>query len=133
MGTSRPKWAASNADLDRAADIALRAAEVLRELAHGAEMLGTALIEVRRYRKALAEETAPLDWTRFVEELRIEDPALASALDGARPARFALGDLSLCCENGTDYVMCSLKSEQLQKKLAERYGCEFKLKIRQQA
>lgn len=132
MGTNRPKWAASNADLDMAADMALRAAEVLRELSHGAEMLGTALQEVKRYRKALAEETAPLDWSRFVEEVRADDPVLAAALDGARPARFALGDVSLCVQNGRDFVMCNLKQDILTERLQNRYGCAFKVSIRQQ-
>lgn len=132
MSINKPKWAATNSEIEAAIGVAMRAAEMFREMAKAAELLGVSLDEVKRYRKALADETAPLDWSRFVEEVRQEDSALAAALDGARPARFALGDVSLCVEKGIDYAMLSIKRETLTERLQNRYGCSFKVRIRQQ-
>lgn len=132
MGINRPRWTASNAEIIAAAEQVLRAADILKHLASACELLATSLDEVQRYRKAMAAETAPLDWGRFVEEVRDRDPHLAAALDGARPARFALGDCSLCVEDGRNFVMLNLKKDYLTETLSNRYGTKFRLSIRQQ-
>jgi len=132
MGVNRPRWAASNAELDQAAAMVLQAAGVLQQLTRACEMLATALDEVKRYRRAMAAETAPLDWSRFVEEVRQKDLTLAEALDVARPARFALGELSLCVQEGRAFALCSLKREVLTEMLQNRYDCPWKVRVRQQ-
>ena len=132
MGINRPRWTASNQELDRAADMAAKASDMLEQLAKAAEMLSVSLLEVKRYRRAIAAETAPLDWSRFVEEVRQKDTTLAEALDVARPARFALGELSLCVQEGRAFALCSLKKEVLTEMLQNRYECEWKVRVRQQ-
>jgi len=132
MGINRPRWTASNQELDRAADMAAKASDMLEQLAKAAEMLSVSLLEVKRYRRAIAAETAPLDWSRFVEEVRQKDTTLAEALDVARPARFALGELSLCVQEGRAFALCSLKKEVLTEMLQNRYDCPWKVRVRQQ-
>ena len=112
--------------------MAAKASDMLEQLAKAAEMLSVSLLEVKRYRRAIAAETAPLDWSRFVEEVRQKDTTLAEALDVARPARFALGELSLCVQEGRAFALCSLKKEVLTEMLQNRYECEWKVRVRQQ-
>lgn len=112
--------------------MALQAAGALAQISKACESLATALAEVRQYRKAIEQETAPLDYARFCEEVRYDDPRLADALCAARPARFALGVLTLCVPDGTNYALLSIHKQILTERLTNRYEVPFSIKIRQQ-